>query len=413
MRYAWLLVAVLWVAGCLNYFDRQVLFSLFPMLQRDFGATAEQLGLLSSVFLWTYGLLSPAAGYFADRLGRGRAIVASLIVWSAATWWTGHTTSFGELLGARALMGVSEAFYLPAALALIAETHGATSRSLATGLHQSGLYAGAVGGGWLGAWMAQLYGWRFPFYVLGAGGVLYGVVLWLVLRRGGALKAGPGFHERTGTREPSVSVAALFGLRGFGRLLFAFTTFGVANWLVYTWLPLYLYERFHLTPAEAGFTATFYLQAASFGGVVMGGILADRRAASDPTRARVMVQVLGLVAAAPFLAMLAFAASMPSAIAALILFGLGRGFYDANTMPLLCQLAPGSWRATGYGVLNLSSCVAGGVMTAAAGRLKESLGLDGALAVAAVLLGAAAVVTWTINSRRIASSDSQARRAIG
>lgn len=400
MSYAWLLVAVLWAAGCLNYFDRQVLFALFPMLQRDFGASPEQLGLLSSAFLWTYGLLSPAAGYIADRLGRGRVILASLVVWSAATWWTGHTSTFAELIGARALMGVSEAFYLPAALALIAETHAATSRSLATGLHQSGLYAGTVGGGWLGAWMGQLYGWRFPFYVLGAGGVLYGVVLWLVLGRGGALKAGPGFAQSSSSAsEASPSIAALFGLRGFSRLLFAFTAFGVANWLVYTWLPLYLFERFRLTPAQAGFTATFYLQAASFAGVVMGGILADRRAASNPARSRVVVQAVGLAAAAPFLAMLAFAASMPSAIAALILFGLGRGFYDANTMPLLCQLAPGSWRATGYGVLNMSSCVAGGVMTAAAGGLKDTLGLNGALAVAAVLLAAAAAVTWSIHTR--------------
>lgn len=399
MTYAWLLVAALWIAGCLNYFDRQVLFSLFPLLQRDLNASAEQLGLLSSAFLWTYGLLSPLAGYLADRLGRGRAILASLVVWSLVTWWTGHAGSFGELFAARAAMGISEAFYLPAALSLIAERHGATSRSLATGLHQSGLYVGTVGGGWLGAWIAQAYGWRLPFYLLGIGGVIYGVIIWFVLHRGGLLDPGPGFGRRAVGQERTITFGGLFALRGFGRLLFAFTAFGVANWLVYTWLPLYLYERFSLTPAQAGFTATFYLQAASFAGVVVGGILADRRAATDQSRARVLLQTIGLGAAAPFLLLLSMAAAMPVAIAALILFGLGRGFYDANTMPLLCSIAPSTGRATAYGVLNLSSCVAGGAMTAGAGMLKDTIGLNGAMAVAACLLGAATVVTWTINPR--------------
>jgi len=138
-HYAWALVALLWVVAMLNYLDRQVIFSLFPPLQKEFNVTAAQLGLLSTFFLWVYGIVSPLGGFLADRYSRKKIIILSLAVWSAVTWLTGHVTSFNQLLGARALMGVSEACYIPAALALIADHHGERTRSLATGLHQSGI----------------------------------------------------------------------------------------------------------------------------------------------------------------------------------------------------------------------------------------------------------------------------------
>src|SRR5207247_9775030 len=103
-RYAWVLVGLLWVVALLNYLDRQVIFSLFPLLSTELGLSSVQLGLLSTVFLWIYGILSPAAGFVADRFGRGRLIAVSLLVWSAVTLATGASRNFTELVCARAVM---------------------------------------------------------------------------------------------------------------------------------------------------------------------------------------------------------------------------------------------------------------------------------------------------------------------
>ena len=393
MTRAWLLVAVLWVVGCLNYLDRQVIFSLFPLLQEDLQITPGQFGLLSTVFLVTYGLLSPVAGYLADRFGRARMAIGSLLVWSAVTWTTGHAQTFGQLLGARALMGISEAFYIPAALALIAQQHGERTRSLATGIHQSGLYAGIISGGAVGGWLGEHYGWRYPFVLLGGIGVVYSAVVFAALR---------------GSREPSrqaenhllSSLTEVFRLQGYGRLLFVFSIFGLANWLVYTWLPLYLYERFGLSLTSAGFSATFYLQTASFAGILLGGIAADRLASRRGGRARVLVQATGLAAAAPFLFLAAWTSSFGVLITALVAFGLGRGMYDSNAMPVLCLIAPERVRATGYGVFNLFACIVGGLTAGLAGWLKSAIGLDRAFQMAAGLLAVSAIALLMSNIGR-------------
>lgn len=382
----WLLVAVLWGVALLNYLDRQVVFSLLPLLQRDLHASSFELGLISTVFLWVYGVLSPFGGFIADRLGRARVIFASLVIWSIATWITGHVTSMYGMLWSRALMGASEAFYLPAALALIADRHssstnGKGTQSLATGIHQSGLYTGLVLGGAWGGWMGDHSGWRPVFLILGCVGVAYcgllGVTLWLDSReaRAGPPSSGSFF----------AAMKALLTSPGFPAVAATFTASSIAYWLIYTWLPLLLFERFHLSLTGAGFSATFYIQAASYAGVVAGGVLTDRWARRSPN-ARAWGQMAGLAVAAPFLAILGATGSMPLLIAALIAFGLGRGLFDCNTMPLLRQVAGAPLSATGYGILNMAGCIAGGVGAAVAGWMKERVGLTAAFELAAVLM---------------------------
>lgn len=390
--YAWLLVAALWVIACLNYVDRQVIFSLFPLLEKEFALGGAQLGLLSTAFLWVYALASPFGGYFADRFGRVRVVLASLAVWSLVTLATGHARNYTELVTARALMGFSEAFYLPAALALIADHHGERTRATATGLHQSGLYTGIVLGGVVGGWMGQRYGWRMPFTVLGVVGVAYAAVLACALRR-----ASQGGVSRS-RLDMAASLRKLSSLAGFWRLTAAFSAMGLVNWLVYTWLPLYLYESFRLTLALAGFSATFYIQAASFVGILVGGMLSDYFAVHRP-QGRIWVQAAGLVAAAPCLFLVGAVHSFALLIVALVVYGLGRGIYDSNTMPVLCHIAPDELRSTGYGVFNFMSCVVGGVAAALAGILRSSLGLGVAFQVAAVLLVAAGWLLVTVSQK--------------
>jgi predicted MFS family arabinose efflux permease len=284
-------------------------------------------------------------------------------------------------------MGVSEACYLPAALAKIAEHHGNATRSLAVGLHQSGLYVGMIAGGAVGGYAAQFYGWRAPFLVLGVIGVVYCLAVFGFFRREIAAERG----ARGGRSDFVESAVELWRLSGFRALTAVFGAVGIANWLVYTWLPVYLYERFHMTLAEAGFTATFYIQAASFAGIFAGGWGADRLSAKVH-RARLYTQVAGLTLASPFLFLLGRADSHAVLIAALVLFGMGRGFYEANTMPVLCQIARDDLRSTGYGIFNFAGCMAGGVMAALAGALKSAIGLSAAFTIAAAILCASAIL---------------------
>ncbi|HML30458.1 MAG TPA: MFS transporter [Hyphomicrobium sp.] len=176
MRVAWTIVGLLWGVALINYLDRQLVVTMPGPIKADLGLGDEKFGLLSSVFLWIYGICSPIAGYLADRLGKRRVILASLVIWSAATFASGLVTSFGGMLAARATLGLSEAFYMPAAVALIVDYHRGPTRSRATGLHLSGVYAGSVLGG-LGGVLAEISGWRSVFLIIGGIGVAYAVVL--------------------------------------------------------------------------------------------------------------------------------------------------------------------------------------------------------------------------------------------
>ena len=379
--YPWLLVALLWVVVMLNYLDRQTVYSLFPLIKAGLNVSDFQLGLLSTVFLWTYAIVSPASGYLADRWGRRKAILTSLLVWSSVTWATGHVHSFDSLAATRALMGISEACYLPAALALLADFHGERSLSTATALHQSGIYAGMVLGGAGGAWLGEHYGWQFAFRVFGAIGVLYALVLIPLLRARPAAAAGMNVHKL----KLKVVLGELVAAQGFGAVVFAFCAYSVANWAIYTWLPTYLFERFSMKLAVAGFSATFYIQIASVLGILAGGRITDawRR---RQRRARLLMQVIGLAAAAPCLFVAGHTFSPALLIGSFLLFGIAKGFYDCNTMPVLCDLARSEIRATGYGVMNLCGSFAGGITAAATGALKGVIGVGAVFEIAGALL---------------------------
>ncbi len=383
-RYRWICVALLWAVWLLNYLDRQVLFSVFPLLQADLKLSSVQLGMLGAAFLWVYAAASPFAGYLADRFGRHRIVAGSLLIWSAVTLATGQARTFTQLLIARGVMGISEACYLPAGLALIAAWHDESTRGKATGLHYSGSYLGIVMGGTLGGWIAERHGWRAPFTILGFIGVLYAIVLFRWLRDRTAERS-----KTDTTQSFARAVAQVFRLRGYVPLFLVFAITSIANWLTYTWLPLYLYERFGMTLGQAGFAATFYLQAGSMAGIIGGGWLADRWVMRAP-RGRVLAQAIGMAIAAPFLFLSGFTTSTALLACGMVIFGIGRGTFDANAMPVLCQIAPPGLRATGFGIFNFIGPFAGGMTAVAAGALKSSIGIAGAMEICGLLLLAAA-----------------------
>lgn len=365
---AWLIVGVLWVVAALNYLDRIMITTMRDSLTQAVPMTDAQFGLLTSVFLWVYGLLSPLAGFLADRFNRSRLIVFSLLVWSLLTWLTGHARSFEELIVVRALMGVSEAAYLPAALALIADYHRGGTRSLATGIHMTGLSVGTGIAG-IGGWLAEKQGWRFAFDVFGWFGVAYAVALFFVLRDP------PRESEAatTNAEQPRLgaALASLFASGSYWLLLVFWGLLALAGWAVLGWMPTFFKEQFKLDQGAAGISATSFLAVAMFAGKLFGGAWADRWSRVNE-RARILVPAIGLFIAAPATLLLANTSVLGLAIAGLSIYGFTRVFSDANLMPILCQVADSRYRATGYGVLNLFSCLVGGVTVYLGGVLRDA-----------------------------------------
>ena len=370
---AWLVVLLLWPVGFLNYLDRLLITSMREAIEASLPMSEAQFGLLTSIFLWVYGALVPFAGFLADRYSRRRMVIGSLFAWSLFTALTGLAHSYAALFLARAGMGISEACYLPAGLALICDYHRDRTRSRAVGLNASGLYAGTALGG-IGGYLALALGWRAGFLLFGAMGILYTLVLlrWL--------SDPPGFSrldqgrsrgvDPLGTVRFAPAFRALFATPGYWLLLAGLIPIGFAVWLVYGWLPTYLHEHFKIGLGVSGLSATAYAQVAAIGGLLIGGFWADHWTVYNP-RGRVWVAACGCVLAAPALYLMAGTNHLGIAVGALLAFGFGMGCYSANTMPIVRFLVDERYSATGFGLIGGLSCMAGGAMTYAGGALRD------------------------------------------
>ncbi|HTI51760.1 MAG TPA: MFS transporter, partial [Planctomycetaceae bacterium] len=237
-RYAWVVVALLLPVALLNYLDRQMLASMKFSVMRDIPDIGREAnwGAILALFKWVYAFLSPVGGYLADRYSRRHVIAGSLFVWSLVTWTTGHVTSYEQLLLTRALMGISEAFYIPAALALIADFHTGPTRSRAVGLHQMGIYLGVMIGGF-GGYAADNpdLGWRWAFSLCGLIGIVYAVPLFLMLRNPARPAEAPGARP-----SPGGALRELLGTGSFVLLVLYFTLPALAGWIVRDWMPAIL-----------------------------------------------------------------------------------------------------------------------------------------------------------------------------
>lgn len=372
LRTAWMVVALLWPVALLNYLDRQMLASMkysvmesIPTIGSD-----KNWGYMLGQFKWVYAFLSPIGGLIADRLGRRYTICGSLFVWSAVTWWTGHVDSYTELLWARSLMGISEAFYIPAALALIADYHTGHTRSRAVGLHQMAIYCGVIVGGFAGyiADDPQLT-WRFAFDVCGIFGMLYAVPLLMILRDVPRDTSADAANTPR-TTSAAATITQLLTNGSFILLVLYFTLPALAGWVVRDWMPAILKDKFHIGQGQAGVSATLYWQAAAIFGAILGGWMADGWMRRN-IRGRIYVSALGMVLIIPAIFGLGYASTLGMAIALLILFGLGWGLFDGNNMPILCQIVRPELRATGYGIMNLVSISCGGLADWGFGEMRD------------------------------------------
>lgn len=386
--YPWVVVGLLWVVALLNYMDRQMLSTMRDAMEIDITElqSAANFGRLMAVFLWIYGLMSPISGIIADRLNRKWLIVGSLFVWSTVTYLMGIAVNFEQVLWLRALMGVSEALYIPAGLSLIADYHSDKSRSLAIGIHMTGLYAGQAIGGF-GATVAAAFSWHTTFHWFGIIGIAYSILLMLFLRE----KKGHVQVEQIQSSAPKEKgaifkgLALLFSNIAFWVILLYFAAPSLPGWAIKNWLPTLFAENLNIPMSQAGPMSTITIAVSCFVGVILGGLLSDKWVQKN-IRGRVYTGAIGLGLTIPALVLLGFGHSFVAVIGAGILFGIGFGIFDANNMPILCQFVSSRYRATAYGIMNMTGVFAGAFVTDLLGRWTDGGKLGTGIAMLAVIV---------------------------
>jgi MFS family permease len=370
-KYPWVVVALLWVVALLNYMDRQMLSTMKPSMQTDITElqSATNFGYLMAIFLWIYAFVSPLSGIIADRLNRKWLIVISLFVWSGVTFAMGYASTFNQLYWLRAVMGVSEALYIPAGLSLIADYHQDKTRSLAIGIHMTGLYIGQALGGF-GAVVAATFSWQRTFHSFGMIGILYSLVLILFLKEKKNITTTIPENEKkiVGQKTILKGIAVLLSNISFWVILFYFAVPSLPGWATKNWLPTLFANNLNIDMSKAGPIATITVAASSFIGVVIGGLLSDRWLQKN-LRGRIYTSAIGLGLTIPSLFFLGIGHSLVNVVGAALCFGFGYGMFDANNMPILCQFVSAKYRATAYGLMNMFGVLAGAFVT---GWLGES-----------------------------------------
>lgn len=389
--YPWLVVALLWVVALLNYMDRQMLSTMQGAMKVDIVELnqAEAFGALMAVFLWIYGIVSPFAGIVADRFSKKTLVVGSLFVWSAVTYLMGYATDFHQLYCLRALMGISEALYIPSALSLIADWHEGRSRSLAIGTHMTGLYVGQAVGGY-GATIADMFSWHSTFHWFGIIGIAYSVVLFFLLhdKKQQVLQQPVQVEEKTADKEGIFKgLSVVLTTWAFWIILIYFATPSLPGWATKNWLPTLFATNLDIPMSQAGPMSTITIAFSSFVGVLLGGVLSDKWVQRN-IRGRIYTSAIGLSMTIPALVLLGFGHSLVSIIGAGLLFGIGYGIWDANNMPILCQIISAKYRATAYGIMNMVGVFAGAMVTQVLGTWTD----NGNLGMGFAVLGGIVVV---------------------
>jgi MFS transporter, ACS family, D-galactonate transporter len=396
--YPWFVVGLLWFVALLNYIDRQMLSTMKPSMMVDIAEleTAANFGRLMAIFLWIYALMSPISGIIADRLNRKWMIVGSLFVWSAVTLMMGFAKTFDQLYVLRALMGVSEAFYVPAGLSLIADYHQGKNRSLAIGFHMTGIYLGQALGGF-GATIAHSFSWQTTFHSFGLVGMLYSLVLIFFLKEKKAYTIDTSkiislWDDFKGAFK---GVGILLGNISFWVILFYFSAPSLPGWATKSWLPTLFANNLHIDMSQAGPMATVTMAMSSLIGVLLGGFFSDKWIQRS-LRGRIYTGAIGLGLTIPAVLLIGFGHEFLPIVVGASMFGLGFGIFDVNCMPILCQFASPRYRATGYGLMNLAGISTGALITTFLGKSADSGNLSRDIALLSIFVVMALVLQLTM-----------------
>ncbi|HVU47161.1 MAG TPA: MFS transporter [Terracidiphilus sp.] len=407
-NHRWFVIVMLWFVCFLNYADRQAIFALFPLLRADLHLSDLQLALVGSSFMWMYAIVGLLAGWLGDWLSRKGLISAGLLLWIFVAAATVVARSYKQLVLLRALGGISEACFFPAAMSLISAYHGPQTRSRAMSILQSAVYTGTIAGGTIASIVGAHFGWRSNFMLFGALGLLLFFVLLIFLKepdRGVEERASAEAKNESARISLPVLLADIFTEPLALRLMAVFIGANFVAMIFMVWLPSFLYRKFHMSLAMAGVSSTLYLQLASVGGVLLGGVMADMLARRN-RGGRMMTQACGLLLGAPFLFLTGTAMSVGVLIAGMIGFGFCKGIYDSNIWASLHDVVRPECRATVVGITNSLGWLGGGIgpliLAAASERYGQSACLS---ATSVVYLLIACLLLWNArlaNRRRVA-----------
>lgn len=393
-QYPWIVVGLLWFVALLNYMDRQILSTMRPSMALDIKdlESAAVFGNLMAVFLWIYGFMSPVAGIIADKVNRKTLIVGSLFVWSAVTYAMGYAENYDQLYILRALMGVSEAIYIPAGLSLIADYHSDKTRSLAIGIHMTGLYFGQALGGF-GATVAANYSWQNTFIFFGFVGVAYAIFLYFTLFE---TEARTKPETQVTEKVPVLKgVSVLLSNIAFWVILLYFAVPSLPGWATKNWLPTLFAENLNIPMEQAGPLSTITIAFSSFLGVIFGGILSDKWVQKN-IKGRIYTSAIGLALTIPAVFLIGYGTNMLAIVCAGVMFGFGFGMFDANNMPILCQFVAAKYRATAYGIMNMVGVFAGAYITKYLGASADKGNLGSDFAMLAVIVFVVLIIQLTV-----------------
>lgn len=393
--YKWLLIGMLWFVCFFNYADRQAIFSVFPLLKDQMHLSNVQLGIIGGAFTWMYAVFGPFAGSLCDRLPRKTLILGALIFWSLITAATSICRDYSQLIAVRVFSGLGEAFYFPAAMSIISDYHGANTRSRAMSWHQSGVYAGTIAGGSLSGFFGQYYSWQSSFVFFGAAGILLATILWGLLKEPARGMSEVAYAEKNAQTESTAPETQRQGGLLYGLIevlqnpmaLLLIAVFIGANFVAVvflTWMPTFLYNKFHMSLSMAGLNATVYIQIASVLGVISGGILADAFV-KKMAGGRMLAQSIGLLIGVPFVFLTGWTTSVAVLIAAMIGFGYFKGFYDANIFASLYDVVPVQLRGAAAGTLNSIGWLGAGFAPVAIAVSAAHYGMSASISATAVI----------------------------
>jgi MFS family permease len=403
--YKWLVVGMLWFVCFFNYADRQAIFAVFPLIKQQLQLTDVQLGIVGAAFMWMYALFGPLAGWLCDRLPRKALVLGGLIAWSLVTALTAVCHTYAQLVLCRALSGLGEAVYLPASMSLIGDYHSAATRSRAMSLHQSSVYVGSIAGGAISGLVGQFYGWRWSFILFGCCGLLFAVVAGKFLMepsRGVSGQASAPLSPVNGDSNLFHEIKALLASPVVCLLILAFVGANFVAVVFLTWIPSFLYGKFHMTLSMAGLNGTMYLQFSSVVGVLCGGLLADCLAHRF-TGGRMLTQAFGLFAGIPFLFFTGWAASVPAVVLGMIGFGYCKGLYDANIFASLYDVVAVKRRGIAAGMMNSLGWLGGGFAPIAIALAANKYGMGPSISGTAVVYCLSGLLMLVAAKRTISS----------
>jgi len=379
--YPWVVVGLFWFVFFLNQADRQVIFSVFPLVKAEMRLTDTELGVIGSAFFWVYAVLVPVAGGLGDIFSPKWIVIGSLAVWSAATFGSSFAMGLAALVILRAFTAGGEAFYYPSAASIISDYHGEETRSTALSVHQTANYFGVMVSGGLAGYIGQHYGWRSAFVVFGMAGIAVAVAAACFLRepaRGGAerirtVEGGSVWSRCTGPLQtPSFGIHTL-----------AFLCMLVALTAYLTWMPTLLFRKFGMDLTSAGLNATLWHHLGAMAGTLIGGRLADHMALRNVV-SRPAIQAGGMLLGAPFIFLAGWVNSPLAVFVALALFGFFRGVYDSNLFASPYEVVQPRARATATGLMLAVGFCGGGIGPLFAGRLSQQFSLGTALSATSV-----------------------------